>query len=98
MKSEREDNSIWRIFYSDSAKKQLKKLDKKNPELVEQIMDYLEDIKNLPSPLIRGKALTATKKGYWRYRVGDYRIICQIKNDELIILALNIAHRSTVYK
>ncbi|MDG6898081.1 hypothetical protein A6A19_08880 [Actinobacillus delphinicola] len=98
MKSELVDNPIWRVFYSDTAKKQLKKLDRKNSKLVDQIMDYLEDIKNLPSPSVRGKALTANKKGYWRYRVGDYRIICQIKNDELIILTLNIAHRSTIYK
>ena len=49
-------------------------------------------------PRVHGKALTANRKGQWRYRIGDYRLICAIEDDRLAILALSIGHRSEVYK
>jgi mRNA interferase RelE/StbE len=45
-----------------------------------------------------GKPLTGSLKGYWRYRVGDYRIICELRDEELLILVIEIAHRREVYK
>ena len=44
-----------------------------------------------------GKALTANRKGEWRYRIGDYRLICLIKDNELVVLAVNVGHRKNVY-
>ena len=49
-------------------------------------------------PRASGKQLTANRKGQWRYRIGDYRLICAIEDDRLIIVALSIGHRSIVYK
>lgn len=49
------------------------------------------------NPRIHGKALVANRKGQWRYRIGDYRLICLIEDDRLIITALNIGHRRDVY-
>ena len=46
----------------------------------------------------KGKALVGNKLGLWRYRIGDYRLICKIEDEKLIILALAIAHRRDVYK
>lgn len=57
-------------------------------------------IKNLmhcEDPRAYGKALTANRKGQWRYRIGDYRLICTIEDDKLVILALAIGHRREVY-
>ena len=48
-------------------------------------------------PRAHGKGLTANRSGQWRYRIGDYRMICQIEDSKLIILALTIGHRSNIY-
>jgi len=53
---------------------------------------------NSQNPRIDGKALTANRNGQWRYRVGDYRIIVDIKDNELIILVIAIGHRKEIYK
>ena len=58
-------------------------------------------VKNLvgcENPRVHGKALTANRIGQWRYRIGDYRLICLIKDNELIILAMTIGHRREVYE
>ena len=49
------------------------------------------------NPRAFGKALTANRKGQWRYRIGDYRLICAIEDDRLVILALAIGHRREIY-
>lgn len=48
-------------------------------------------------PRATGRALTANRKGQWRYRIGDYRLICEIHDDKLVILAIKVGHRSVVY-
>ncbi len=88
----------WSVEYADTALKQLKKLDKKNPLLADKIMDYLDELATLDNPCVRGKPLTANLKGRWRYRIENYRVICQIDNGRLIITALQVSHRSTIYK
>jgi mRNA interferase RelE/StbE len=52
----------------------------------------------MPNPRLSGKALQGDLKGLWRYRVGNYRLIAQIKDNELIILVIEIGHRKEVYK
>lgn len=75
--------------------KEYKKLDKYTQRMVAAwIRKYLEGCEN---PRYKGKALTANWKGRWRYRIGDYRLICLIKDEELIILALTIGHRREIY-
>ncbi|MBQ3396379.1 MAG: type II toxin-antitoxin system RelE/ParE family toxin [Synergistaceae bacterium] len=49
-------------------------------------------------PRQRGKALTGTRSGQWRYRAGDYRIICEIRDDVFVVLVLEIGHRSNIYR
>lgn len=83
------------VSLSRSAIKELKTLDKPIRKL---ILDALDDVAALDDPRVRGKALTGPWGGYWRYRVGDYRIICEIRDSELCILAVKINHRSTIYK
>jgi len=48
-------------------------------------------------PRQHGKGLTSNRSGQWRYRIGDYRLICIIEDDRLIITALNIGHRKNIY-
>ena len=83
------------IEFSATAKKQLAKIDR---VWQQNILDYLSfTIAPLDDPRLRGKALVGDKRGLWRYRVGDYRVICAIENSELVILVLLIAHRREVY-
>lgn len=86
----------WKIDFSDKSRKQIKKLSR-NVQV--QILDYLEHkIAILDNPRTRGEGLTANKAGLWRYRVEDYRIICQIIDDKLIILVIEVGHRREIYK
>ena len=82
-----------KVILTDKAKKQLKKLDS---SISKRILDYLEQLELIDDPRSRGKALTSNLAGLWRYRVGDYRILCRIHEDKLVITVIEIAHRSTI--
>jgi len=84
-----------KVILTDKAKKQLKKLDS---SISKRILDYLEQLELIDDPRSRGKALTSNLAGLWRYRVGDYRILCRIHEDKLVITVIEIAHRSTIYQ
>jgi mRNA interferase RelE/StbE len=63
-----------------------------------RILDYLEDeVASAKDPRSKGKALVGDKKGFWRYRVGNHRVICDIDDGDLVILAVTIGHRKNVY-
>lgn len=77
---------IWKISIDSRVKKDLKKLDKTAQK---RIITYLkEKIATQENPRLFGKALQGNLQGLWRYRVGDYRIVCQILEDKLVILVL----------
>ena len=84
-----------KVVLTEIFKKQLKKLD---AAISKRVLDYLEQIELLDNPRSRGKALTSNLSGLWRYRVGDYRILCRICDDRLIITVIEIGHRATVYR
>ena len=84
-----------KVILTETFKKQLKKLD---AAISKRVLDYLEQVELLDNPRSRGKALTSNLAGLWRYRVSDYRILCRIRDDELIITVIEIGHRSTVYQ
>ena len=83
-----------RIEYTETARKQLKKLDK---TIQKRILDYMDEIALLENPRSRGKALVENLRGLWRYRVGDYRVICEIQEARIIISVLKIGHRKNIY-
>jgi mRNA interferase RelE/StbE len=86
---------VWRIEYADSVVKQLKKLDK---PVARQILDYLDNnVAPLQDPKTLGKALTGQLGDFWRYRVGDLRVICHIENEAVTVLVLRVSHRSSIY-
>ncbi len=85
----------WTIKFSARLKKDLKKIDKQ--QLI-KIRNYLENqVKPLENPRDIGKPLKSRFKGLWRYRVGDYRVFCQIQDAELIILVVRVANRKKAY-
>ena len=62
------------------------------------LFNWIEkNLSNTDDPRSKGKALVGNKKGYWRYRIGDYRLITRIEDDRLIIIAINFKHRREVY-
>ncbi|WP_272576187.1 type II toxin-antitoxin system RelE family toxin, partial [Providencia sp. PROV235] len=73
----------------------LRKMDKQNARRILDFMDLR--IAPLDDPRLSGKPLKGELGEYWRYRVGDYRILCEIIDDELIILAAIIGHRRDIY-
>ena len=87
----------WIIKYSDSARKQLKKLDKQSAIRILDFMD--ERVSESENPRSIGKVLTGLKLGtYWRYRIGDYRIICDIQDGQLCVLVIEIGNRKEIYR
>jgi mRNA interferase RelE/StbE len=86
----------WVCKFDRRALRELKKLDPQNKQ---QIFAYLKErIETDEDPRRFGKGLKSNLSGLWRYRVGDYRIICRIVDDELIVLVLAAGHRKTIYE
>lgn len=84
------------VEYTKRAIKQLKKLDKQTSAL---ILGWIEkNLVDCDNPRQFGKGLTANRKGEWRYRIGDYRLVAGIQDDKIVILILNIGHRRDIYK
>lgn len=76
----------WRIDFTRNADKAMRKLDK---GVAARVFDELDEIAKLEDPRSRGKALTGNLAGVWRYRVGDYRILCDINDGRLVILVVD---------
>ena len=85
----------WQVKYETKAEKQLVKLPSQEQL---RITDKLREISDSGNPRERGKSLKGKFSNRWRYRIGDYRVICDIQDDILVILVIEIGHRSKVYK
>jgi mRNA interferase RelE/StbE len=85
----------WTLEFTGKAAKKLSKLDKPTQKLMGS---FLNELTSLDDPMCKGKALTGKLSGLWRYRVADYRIICQINGNTITILVLDIGHRKEIYK
>ena len=86
----------WAVEYAAGVEKQLRKL---GPDVSVRIRRYMErtvgrseDVRAFGAPLV------GELSGLWRYRVGDYRIICKIQDDVLVVLVIEIGHRREVYR
>jgi mRNA interferase RelE/StbE len=87
---------VWAVEFDDRARRELRKL---APETQQQILRYLrERIAGTEDPRQFGKPLRQNFAGLWRYRVGDYRLICRLENDRFIVLRLQIGHRREIYE
>lgn len=85
---------IWRINWTDDARRELRKLDKQTQE---RILQYMRKRAASDNPRQFGAGLTANLSGCWRYRVGDYRVICDLNDDIVTVLVLRVGHRKDVY-
>ena len=85
----------WKVELTTEADIQLLRLDKANRE---RIRHYLKELTGLPNPRMRGEKLTGVLSEFWKYRVGKYRLICRIKDEEVEVLVVKIGKRDKVYK
>ena len=75
--------------------KEFKKLDKYTMKMTKSWIN--KNLVGCENPRLHGKELTSNRSGQWRYQIGDYRLICSIEENELVILALSVGHRHDVY-
>lgn len=86
----------WTIEYAETAKKQLRKLDQ---AAARRILDFMDErVAASDDPRQIGKALKGDLGDLWRYRVGDFRIFCDIQDKVLTVLVLQIGNRCEVYR
>ena len=85
----------YRVETTARFDREFRKLDRYTQKMLKSWME--KNLVNCEDPRVHGKGLTANRSGQWRYRIGDYRIICQIEDDRLVILALSVGHRSEIY-
>jgi len=86
----------WRVEITRTAEKQIQKL---NRAAQESIVRFLrERIRLAENPRQWGKPLDGDKVGLWRYRVGDYRLICDIQDERITVLVIRVGHRKDVYR
>jgi mRNA interferase RelE/StbE len=87
----------WTVEISESAFRELDKLD---PQHARRILKFLLDrVARSEDPRTFGQALQGAKLGeFWKYKVGDYRVICKIVDERLLVLALRIGHRREIYR
>ena len=85
----------YRIMIPDRVNKKILIFDKNTRKL---LYDYIsKNLKDTDNPRLHGKALTGNLKGLWRYKIIDYRLIVDIQDEQLIIVALDFEHRSKIY-
>ena len=87
----------WQIEFDESARKELAKLDR---QVARRLIDFLKNrVLNLRDPRSVGQALRGSTLGeFWKYRVGDFRIIASIQDDCMIVLVLRVGNRSDIYR
>ncbi|MCQ4086340.1 type II toxin-antitoxin system RelE/ParE family toxin [Saccharibacillus sp. JS10] len=87
---------MYTVRFSDLALKKLKKMDRFQASL---LVGWIEkNLMNCSDPRAQGKALVANHKGKWRYRVGDYRILALIEDEEIVITVIDVGHRKDIYE
>lgn len=86
----------WTVEVSDVAERQLRKLDRQDQK---RILDLLDDrIEGCKNPRHFGEPLKGDRAGFWRYRIGHFRALCDIQDEHVVVLVLTIGHRREVYK
>ncbi len=87
----------WSVELLPAAAKELRKLDR---SVAQQLLKFLDArVRHADDPRAVGEALRGERLGaYWKYRVGDYRVICRIEDQHVLVLVLRIGHRSDIYR
>ncbi len=87
--------SRWHLRTSPQFDKAARRLDR---AVLRRVKTYLDAVCELDDPRQRGRGLTGDLAGYWRYRIGDWRVVVEIRDEELVIVAIGLGHRSKIYR
>ena len=86
----------WHVEYTSAARKELRKMGRVDAA---RILDWMDKhIDGCEDPRVSGKGLTANRSGQWRYRIGDYRVLCLLRDEVVTVEVFRIRHRSEAYK
>lgn len=85
----------YRVETTARFDREFRKLDRYTQRMIKSWID--KNLEGCAAPRQHGKGLTANRSGQWRYRIGDYRLLCDIQDARLVILALEIGHRKEIY-
>ncbi len=86
---------IYRVITTAKFDKAFKKLDKHTQKIIKSWID--KNLKDCSDPRIHGKGLVSNRSGQWRYRIGNYRLLCEINDNELVLIMISIGHRRDIY-
>jgi mRNA interferase RelE/StbE len=86
---------IYQLVTTEKFDKAFKKLDRQTQKIIKAWID--KNLLDCEDPRIHGKGLTANRSGQWRYRVGDYRILAEIQDNQLVLVLIDVGHRSRIY-
>lgn len=86
---------IYHLTITDKFDKAFKKLDRQTQKMIKAWID--KNLIGCENPRIHGRGLTANRSGQWRYRVGDYRILAEIMDNKLVLVLIDVGHRSMIY-
>ena len=86
----------YKIVTTEKFDKAFKKLDRQTQKIIKAWID--KNLTDCENPRIHGKELTANRSGQWRYRVGNYRILAEIQDDKLVLVFIDVGHRSIIYQ
>ena len=87
---------MYRVETTARFDREFRKLDRYTQRMLKAWIE--KNLVNCDDPRRHGKGLTANRSGEWRYRIGDYRLICEIQDSQLVILALTVGHRRNLYE
>ena len=87
---------MYKVETTSRFDREFRKLDRYTQKMIAAWIE--KNLEGCDDPRVHGKGLTANRSGQWRYRIGDYRLICEIEDNRLVILALTVGHRSEVYE
>jgi mRNA interferase RelE/StbE len=86
----------WNVEFTDKARRQLRKLP---PDVQSRLLRFLRQrVASSDDPRLLASRLTSDYTGYWRFRVGDYRLVCRIDDGNLTVLVISLGHRKLVYQ
>lgn len=89
-------NLAYSIEYGKEAQRFLKKMDENNSQ---RIVKWMRDrVDGCDNPRLWGEALVGEFTGLWKYRIGDFRLICEIKDYELVVIVIELGHRKEIYR
>lgn len=87
---------IYQLITTDKFDKAFKKLDRQTKKIIKAWID--KNLMDCEDPRLHGKGLTSNRSGQWRYRVGDYRILAEIQDNQLVLVLIDVGHRSKIYQ